>query len=117
MAKLKAPEALPSHDGIREFAFPDSTRRISINRKYVAFIAETDEAGRTIIGFCTQARACPVDASYDDVYAWWRRKAIPQRREDRANAAPPNTSGGPKTPAPNETKSAIALSLPPSKRT
>jgi hypothetical protein len=105
-SKMAAP--LAAMEGIREFVFPGSARRIAIHRRCVAFVAEGKQSGRTVIGFYTQANPCPVDAAYEDVYAWWRKKAKPQRHGNGSSAAPtkadtdqyghsPSRTGKPKT--------------------
>jgi hypothetical protein len=96
-------------EGIREFVFPGSTRRISIHRRCVAFVVEAKQSGQTIIGFYTQANPCPVDASYEDVYAWWRKKAMPQRQDERTSAAPTNGNADQNRHSTTQTKKANGL--------
>jgi hypothetical protein len=112
IAVSKAAAALPANDGIREFVFPGSTRRISINRKCVAFVVEAKQVGQTIIGFRTWASACPVDAPYEDVYAWWRGKAISQLQDERTSAAPTRGEVDQNGHSPTRTNDANALPLP-----
>lgn len=61
---------------LREFEFPDG-RKLMLDRRSIAFLCEgkpSEFAGKlvTVVGFKTQARACPVTASYADIVAWWK---------------------------------------------
>jgi hypothetical protein len=116
IAVSKAAAAFPANDAIREVVFPGSTRRISINRKCVAFVVEAKQVGQTIIGFRTWASACPVDAPYEDVYAWWRRKPMPQQQDERTSTAPTRGEVDQNGHSPTRTKNANALPLPSSNR-
>jgi hypothetical protein len=61
---------------LRELEIPDG-RKLLLDRRAIAFLCEgkPEEFGGkrvTIVGFVTQARACPVTAGYYDLKAWWR---------------------------------------------
>ena len=66
---------IPHTAHMRELAMPDG-RRLLLDRRSIAFLCEgkpEDFGGKqvSIIAFKTQARACPVTASYDDLKSWW----------------------------------------------
>jgi hypothetical protein len=110
IAVKKTAATPPVDDSVREFVFPGSTRRISINRKYVTFAVESKKPGQTIIGLGTQSKACPVEALYDDVYAWWRKKPLPQQQDERKSAALTKGDIGQHPHSPDQTGNANALS-------
>ena len=69
------PPKVPHTVHLRELAMPDG-RRLLLDRRSIAFLCEgkpEDFGGKqvSIIAFKTQARACPVTASYDDLKSWW----------------------------------------------
>jgi hypothetical protein len=80
---------VPHTAHLRELDMPDG-RKLLLDRRAIAFLCEgkPEEFGGkkvTIVGFKTQARACPVTAGYFDLKAWWKgdsangSKAAPTR--------------------------------------
>jgi hypothetical protein len=67
---------VPHTAHLRELEMPDG-RKLLLDRRCIAFLVEgkPEEFGGkrvAIVGFKTQARACPVTAGYHDLKAWWR---------------------------------------------
>jgi hypothetical protein len=67
---------VPHTAHLRELEMPDG-RKLLLDRRSIAFLCEgkPEEFGGkrvTIVGFKTQARACPVAVGYHDLKAWWR---------------------------------------------
>ena len=66
---------IPFTAHLRELRLPDG-RKLLLDRRAIAFLCEgkpEEFAGKdvTVIGFKTQAKACPVTAGYEDLQAWW----------------------------------------------
>jgi hypothetical protein len=73
------PPKVPHTTHMRELAMPDG-RRLLLDRRSIAFLCEAKEEefkGKkvTIVAFKTQAKACPVTTTYDELVAWWRAEA------------------------------------------
>jgi len=75
---------VPHTAHMRELEMADG-RKLLLDRRAIAFLCQGKPEkfnGRdvTIIAFKTQARACPVTATYDDLKAWWHgaKAASPQ---------------------------------------
>jgi len=81
---------------VREFNFPGSDRRIAVDRRAIAFVCEDkDRDSVCVIAFKTQAKACPVVASYRDVLAWWRGEPVKAAAPEKpANDPPPVKPNG-----------------------
>jgi len=94
------PKPPPISTFVREFNFPGSDRRIAVDKRAIAFVCEDkDRDSVCVIAFKTQAKACPVAASYRDVLAWWRGDPQPEPPKDEA---PPKPNGTWKTPRPKK---------------
>jgi hypothetical protein len=73
------PPMVPHTAHQRELLMPDG-RRLLVDRRAIAFLAEgkPDEFGTKpvcIVGFKSQAKACPVTTPYDELATWWRAEA------------------------------------------